>query len=100
MQNKQTKGITLISLVITIIILLILARSNNSNSNRRQWNINNCSIRKCYNEGTIGNVENTISQIGGIVGDAEFGSSIDECYNKWKYKSRGNSRRTWGIVNI
>jgi len=27
MQNKQTKGITLISLVITIIVLLILARS-------------------------------------------------------------------------
>ena len=38
MQNKQEKGITLISLVITIIVLLILARSNNSNANRRQWN--------------------------------------------------------------
>jgi len=34
----KNKGITLISLVITIIILLILARSNNSNINRRQWN--------------------------------------------------------------
>ena len=32
---KDEKGITLISLVVTIIILLILARGNNSNSNGR-----------------------------------------------------------------
>ena len=36
--DKNKKGITLVSLVITIIVLLILARGNNINSNRRQWN--------------------------------------------------------------
>lgn len=33
--RKQSEGITLIALVITIIVLLILARSNNCNFNRR-----------------------------------------------------------------
>ena len=44
---KQTKGITLIALVITIIVLLILARSNNCNINRRKWNTNQST--KCKN---------------------------------------------------
>ena len=37
MRDKKIKGITLISLVITIIVLLILARSNNNNTDRGQW---------------------------------------------------------------
>lgn len=32
------KGITLISLVVTIVILLILARSQHCYDNRRKWN--------------------------------------------------------------
>jgi len=32
---NDTKGITLVALVVTIIVLLILARSNNSHINRR-----------------------------------------------------------------
>lgn len=32
--RKESKGITLIALVITIIVLLILARSNNRNADR------------------------------------------------------------------
>lgn len=37
--NKQNKGITLITLVITIIVLLVLARCYNKRSNKRWWNI-------------------------------------------------------------
>lgn len=53
MQNKA-KGITLISLVITIIILLILARSNNSNTNRRQWNNRKSGRSKVQNRAFSG----------------------------------------------
>ena len=39
-KNKKERGITLISLVVTIIILLILARNKYSNPDRKKWNIN------------------------------------------------------------
>ena len=37
METSGNKGITLITLVITIIILIILARNNNRNSFQRGW---------------------------------------------------------------
>lgn len=35
--KKQNKGVTLISLVVTIIVLLILARSKYIHANRTKW---------------------------------------------------------------
>ena len=53
MRDKKIKGITLISLVITIIVLLILARSNNSNINRRQWDNRKSRRGKIQNRNII-----------------------------------------------
>ena len=39
LNKKNTRGITLIALVVTIAVLLILARSNNNNGTRWRWNI-------------------------------------------------------------
>ena len=54
--KAKEKGITLISLVITIIVLLILARSKYSNFNWKEWNFNKsneCKTRvlNCYRSG-------------------------------------------------
>jgi len=53
MRDKKIKGITLISLVITIIVLLILARSNNSNINRGQWDNRKSRRGKIQNRNII-----------------------------------------------
>ena len=50
--KKNSKGITLIALVITIIVLLILARSKYSNINWREWDFN--KSRRCKNKNRWG----------------------------------------------
>lgn len=47
--KAKEKGITLISLVITIIVLLILARSKYSNFNWKEWNFNKSNECKTRN---------------------------------------------------